>query len=323
VLVWLRHLGTFVVVNVFLVAIWLFTTGSFGDLRTVAADPTQATAPGVGFWPIWPILGWGLFAALHLVSLIGGPKRRQRENRRRGDRDPPVAPPSSEVQAPPASTLTPLFESIADQASRADIGGAEQLIHSATQAEPTQDSAPRSRVVTVVFTDIVGSTSLNETLGDEAYARMLREHRTVVREVLARSPGTEVNTQGDSFLMQFDTAFDAVRTACAIDHALAGNRSAGQFVPYLRIGVHAGDAIEEGADLVGTVLNVASRICGAADADEIFISEAVAEKVAGRVSLVDRGLVRLKGVGQPRHLFAIDWNDSIDEHVVDLRGEVT
>lgn len=316
---WLRHLALYVTVCLGLVVVWVLTTDSPTGLDEIVADPTIAV--DAEFWPVWPIVFWGLLVVFQLLLLPSSIARRRRKRNRRSRRTalpdaphsiaplpPDPMPPA--MPAPPQPAAMPLHRSLADDALRAAMVGAERLLREKIlQPRDRQAAEPRSRFVTVVFTDVVGSTGLNETLGDAAYAAMLREHRALVRAVMADRPGDEINTQGDGFLLAFDAPFDAVAAACAIAHALEDERRTGAFVPSLRIGIHAGDAIDEGDDLIGAVLNTASRICSAADADEILVSEPVAERVAGRVTLIDRGLVPLRGVGQAKHLFAVDWDD--------------
>lgn len=186
--------------------------------------------------------------------------------------------------------------------------------------------ADRRPWVAVVFTDIVDSTTLNEALGDDAWASVLADHRALVRRALADHGGLEVGTQGDGFLLRFDDPDDAVRCAVAIQERLAEQRTVerraaerrtggdGTLVPAVRIGVHAGEAVHhDGDDLVGRVVNLAARVTDAADADEILVTEPVADHLGADVALVDRGLRQLKGFDRPRHLLAVVWQPAPDE----------
>jgi class 3 adenylate cyclase len=144
-------------------------------------------------------------------------------------------------------------------------------------------------------------------LGDEGWREVLADHRALVRSCLDEHGGKEVGTQGDGFLMRFDNAGHAVACAVSVQRRLAESHTAGAFAPKVRIGVHAGEAVDEGDDLVGRALNVASRITDVAEPGEILVTEAVADHLPPGTRLVDRGIRELRGVSRPRHLLAVEW----------------
>jgi class 3 adenylate cyclase len=160
-----------------------------------------------------------------------------------------------------------------------------------------------------MFTDIVGSTDLAERLGDGAWHSMLAEHRALVRACIGEHAGTEIGTQGDGFLVRFTTSDAAVSCAIDIQRQMATHRESGELVPDLRVGIHTGEAVSDDNDLVGKVINLASRVTSAAAPNEIVVTEPVADHASPGLVLVDRGLVTLKGIAQPRHLLAVDWHD--------------
>jgi class 3 adenylate cyclase len=98
---------------------------------------------------------------------------------------------------------------------------------------------------------------------------------------------------------------------CGIDiqSELGTAREASDFVPELRIGVHAGEAVEDDGDLIGRVINLASRVTDEATPGEILVTEPVADQLVGKLELEDKGLRSLKGLQQPRHLLAVKWAD--------------
>ena len=169
----------------------------------------------------------------------------------------------------------------------------------------------------VLFADIVGSTPLNERLGDDAWnevrVRALETMRSCVRE----QGGIEVSAQGDGLLARFDAPADAVRAAVAMQRragptaATAGGGGelppGSAVVPSLHIGVHAGPAIEDGTDLIGNMVNVAARVTAVAGPGQIVATEALADLVGGDVAFDDLGMHSLKGVSRPRHLLAVRW----------------
>lgn len=130
--------------------------------------------------------------------------------------------------------------------------------------------------------------------------------------VRARSIGelaAEVSAQGDGFLARFGSSCDAVRCGIEVQRRLRDQREDTGFAPGVRIGLHAGEAVEETGDLLGTVINMAARVTTEAQPAEVLITEAVADQLDGRFELEDRGLRTLKGLSRPRHLVAVRWAD--------------
>ena len=168
---------------------------------------------------------------------------------------------------------------------------------------------PSRKWVTVMFCDVADSTHHNERLGDDEWHRVLAHIRSVARAALTQRGGTEVGTQGDGMLARFESPADAVLCGVDIQSELGAARSVNDFVPEVRIGVHAGDVVEEEGDLVGRVINLASRVTGEATPGEILVTEPVADQLVGKLELEDKGLRTLKGLAQPRHLLAVRWSE--------------
>ncbi len=105
---------------------------------------------------------------------------------------------------------------------------------------------PRTELVTLLFTDLVGSTTLKQQLGDQAGAALIQEQRALVRQLLATCAGAEeIETAGDSFLLSFSKPSDAVRFALVLPGRLRA-MSQGQATPLqVRIGVHLGEVVIE------------------------------------------------------------------------------
>ena len=159
-----------------------------------------------------------------------------------------------------------------------------------------------------MFTDIANSTRLNEALGDADWSRLRTRHRDFLLAAFARYGGSEVNSQGDGCMARFETPAAAVKCAVDVQRQLEHQRDAG-FAPTVRIGIHAGEAVEDLGDLVGSVVNVASRVMGEAEPGEILVTEPVAEQVEASFDLQDKGVHTLRGVTRPRHLLAVHWRD--------------
>jgi len=161
---------------------------------------------------------------------------------------------------------------------------------------------PHAGLVTVVCTDLVGSTRLSDQLGDQRWRAVLAEHNAVIRDLLASHGGTEVKTSGDGFLCTFTSARRAVGFAADVQEALAERRFGGLTEPLqLRVGVHAGDVERDGADVVGRNVALACRLCDAAAPGEVLVSGVVAELADSASDLqfgTDRTL-SLAGIDRP------------------------
>jgi DNA-binding NarL/FixJ family response regulator len=160
--------------------------------------------------------------------------------------------------------------------------------------------------VTVLFTDIEGSTGLLETLGDERAREVFREHDRVVRETVVSHGGCEVEREGDAFMLAFSGARRAVLCAGALQRALEGSGLAVR----IRAGLNTGDVISEGDGYFGRAVFVASRVAGAAAGGEVLVSE-LTRALAGDegIRFVDRGIHRLKGLKGEHRLYAVDWRE--------------
>jgi class 3 adenylate cyclase len=166
-------------------------------------------------------------------------------------------------------------------------------------------SAPRARpaervLLTVVFTDLVGSTDLAARSGPSKWRDLLEQHHAVVRRQLELHRGREVKCTGDGFLATFDSPTRAVTFARAARDGLDRLDLA------VRIGIHAGECEVMGADVGGLAVHIASRIEGTAKPNEILVSGTVHDMLAGSgVPFVDRGRHALRGVEGDHQLFAV------------------
>lgn len=155
-------------------------------------------------------------------------------------------------------------------------------------------------LLTLMFTDIVGSTELAVSMGDEEWRETLASHYRGVRTILDRYRGREVNTTGDGVLAAFDGA------ARAVDAALAIRERSEREGIAIRAGVHSGEVEIVGDDLRGATVHEAARIAAAAGAGDIYVSEITRALSAGApVRFESRGAHELKGFPEPRELFAV------------------
>ena len=157
--------------------------------------------------------------------------------------------------------------------------------------------------VTIMFTDVAGSTALNTRLGDDATRPLLRDIEATIRGQLEGHGGREVKGTGDGHLVWFASARRAVACAVAIQRALAGSEL------QVRIGLTTGEVTAEGGDLYGEAVNLAARVAAKAEGGEILVADVVRQLTGtlGGAAYRERGRFKLKGFPERVRLFAVDW----------------
>lgn len=188
-------------------------------------------------------------------------------------------------------------------AVEAFLGRISDPAPSAPGDKPAVDAAFRA----VMFTDIVDSTGMTSRLGDALGVEMVRAHDAIVRRALADAGGREVKHTGDGMMSSFDNAAAAVRCACSIQRALDSFNLSNAEALRVRIGIHAGEPIEDSNDLFGATVQLAARICDAAAADSITVSVIVLEGIGGQFSVSEIGPRSLKGFAEPVPLYEVAW----------------
>ena len=165
--------------------------------------------------------------------------------------------------------------------------------------------------VTILFTDIEGSTPLTQRLGDAKARELLREHERMVREALTAHSGSEVKTRGDGFMASFSSATKALECAIAMQRAFAEHNESAPEPIKVRIGLNAGEPIAEDDDLFGTAVNEAARITATAAGGEILVSDVVRQLAKGKdFFFSDKGETSLKGFDEQVRLFEVRWRES-------------
>jgi class 3 adenylate cyclase len=168
-------------------------------------------------------------------------------------------------------------------------------------------SKSRATFRTVLFTDLVGHTEMMSRLGDERGRVVLREHERITREVLKANGGAEVKTMGDGFMASFGSVTKAVECAIALQRAFADHEGEPLSV---RLGLNAGEPIEEDGDLFGATVILASRIAAKADGGEILVADTVRGLCSGKGFLfADRGEFVAKGFEEPVRVYEVSWRE--------------
>ncbi len=174
-----------------------------------------------------------------------------------------------------------------------------------TRRDVKQDSSPN--VVAILFTDIADSTALTQRLGDQRAQGLVRGHNEIVRKSLRQYGGSEIKHTGDGIMASFQSASGALDCAIGIQRAVTE-----QSIEHLavHIGVNAGEPVAEENDLFGTSVQLARRICDAADAGEVLVSDVVRQLAAGKGFVFDeRNEATLKGFAEPVRLYSVRWRD--------------
>jgi DNA-binding NarL/FixJ family response regulator len=192
---------------------------------------------------------------------------------------------------------------VSDRFKLESVGNGVYRVHSPLTEEGDPDIAgglPERRIRTILVTDIVDSTRIVERVGDRAWSELLAAHDRSIREELVLFGGEEIDTTGDGFLSSFDGPARAVRCALAIQERLAPLGLA------IRAGVHTGEVEQVDGAARGIALHVASRIAARASSAEVLVSATTRDLAAGSgLTFTDRGEHALKGVSEPRRLYAV------------------
>lgn len=160
---------------------------------------------------------------------------------------------------------------------------------------------------TVLFIDLVGHTEMMSRLGDERGREVLREHEQIVREDLAEHGGQEVKTMGDGFMASFASVTEAVECAIGLQRAFAEREGEPLSV---RVGLNAGEPIEEDGNLFGATVILASRIAAKAEGGEILVSDTVRGLCSGKGFLfADSGDFVANGFEEPVRVSEVRWQE--------------
>jgi len=223
--------------------------------------------------------------------------------------------------------------------SSSDIQTSIEAVAASVQAEQPdlRPHAAPDGTVTIMFSDIEGSTVLTERLGDKAWMAVLKEHNAIVREQVKAHGGFEVKSEGDGFMVAFGSARRALDCAMEIQKALAERNNAvgapdtgppgllgeaggavGGAAPRgvaggeairVRMGLHTGETIKEGADFFGKNVILAARIAAQAKGGEILVSGLLKALVdsAGDITFGEGREVALKGLSGEYEIWAVEW----------------
>jgi class 3 adenylate cyclase len=139
---------------------------------------------------------------------------------------------------------------------------------------------------------------------------VLREHERITRDLLKQHDGAEVKTMGDGFMASFGSVTSAMECAIALQRAFAAHTGSMPEPLHVRVGLNAGEPIEEDGDLFGATVILASRIAAKAGAGEILIPEPVRHLLSGKTfTFADRGEFEMKGFDDAVRLYEVRWQE--------------
>jgi class 3 adenylate cyclase len=203
---------------------------------------------------------------------------------------------------------------VADEIIEVQPGMADALMNVRQEQLPSGQTFPESGdpdpgFRTIMFTDLEGSTTLAERLGDTAMLALLHRHDAIIRECLHVHGGREVKHTGDGIMASFASVARGVECAIAIQRAFnEHNRNDPAGAMRVRIGLSAGEPIEDHADIFGITVTIARRTCDTAEAGQILATNVVRELCMGkRLHFNDAGEAMLKGLSHPVRLFDVPW----------------
>jgi class 3 adenylate cyclase len=194
---------------------------------------------------------------------------------------------------------------LSDMGTSIDTVAREAL---AEQPDLKKHAAPDG-TVTIMFSDIEGSTAMADRLGDKRFMDVLREHNTIIRNKIKAHGGFEVKSEGDGFMVAFQSAGKALTCASAIQKALAERNGSAEEPVKVRMGLHAGEVIKEGEDFFGRNVIMAARVASQANGGEILASSVLKALLSGSdVTWGGSRTVALKGLSGEHEIWAVEWS---------------
>jgi len=174
-----------------------------------------------------------------------------------------------------------------------------------TPTEKEETTGP----VTVLFTDIAGSTAMTQNLGDEGAQKVVRAHNRIVRNALTKYGGKEIKHTGDGIMASFSTTSNSVEGSIQIQKDTKTYTAENPDFPlHIKIGINAGEPISEDNDLFGSTVQMSARIVDKAQAGQIFVSEIVRGICVGKpLKFNNAGQFEMKGFDEPPTLYEVVW----------------
>jgi class 3 adenylate cyclase len=279
---------------------------AMGELDTAIEHYENARAVGGTDFPLE--YSWACYEIAHTLHRRGAP----------GDDDRASTELQQATDLATKYGMRPLLERcLALRLEMQGVSSTDSQSSIYTIAESVQserpDFAPNAApdgTVTLMFSDIVDSTPLNERLGDTAWMALLREHGAIVEREVAAHRGHVVKTMGDGFMVAFSSAREGLRCAIALQQDFAARNTAADEPIEARIGLHTGEVVHDRGDFFGKHVNLAARIGASASGGEILVSSLLAQLVepSGEFRLEARAARAFKGLEGEHVTYVVGWN---------------
>ena len=262
-------------------------------------------------WFYWPMIGWGIGLFSHGIRVFGTQGYLERWEQKELQKLKVQQPSAADADAASFSKKhkVTLGAHIGQEIAHAmkvlerelgDLGLDERDSRQNSASASARAKIPQG-VAILMFSDIEGFTAYVESHGDEAGRALLQQHHRIFREHLKRHEGVEIKSMGDGFMLCFTSARKALTCAAQV----LADLERCSFPLKVRIGLHAGEPLQEGEDLTGQMVNLAARVMNQADGGQILLTEVV-KNLAGSMKgfqYVDQRLRRLPGISQPQQLY--------------------
>jgi adenylate cyclase len=267
-----------------------------------------------------PVIGWiaialavaGLITLTVLLIVTRGKLNGARQEIERLRRDNPRRRRPRGLAPVAIKTVWQAADSLINKGVRATVRNSiEDLAGWARVERPDLARLTADGQAVIVFSDIEGSTELNDTLGDREWVKVLERHNKLFYKHVEKHSGHVVKTQGDGFMIAFADPRQAVRCSLGVQQALAEDPERWDDIR-VRIGVHMGTSVRRGDDLFGRNVAMAARVAGLAEGGEVLISEPVRQAV-GKLPGAEFGLprdVELKGLQGKHTVYAVAGVDT-------------
>lgn len=168
--------------------------------------------------------------------------------------------------------------------------------------------AAKLGTATILFTDVVDSTRLSQSMGDQKWSELITTHFDTVREIVEDEGGSVVKTLGDGGMFVFPSGASALLAAVRTQRAVTMSADDGLKV---RVGVHTGDVVQDHNDYIGLTVNKAARVAAAAQGDQILVSSTTADIVnSSEIEFGDPITVELKGIEGTHTVRPLHWAQS-------------
>lgn len=201
---------------------------------------------------------------------------------------------------------------VAGEVVEVALSAVEAFLGRIQDPEPTPDRSGAqmdSGHRAIMFTDIVGSTRMTERLGDRRATELVRAHDSIVRRCLNRTGGHEVKHTGDGIMASFATTPEAIDCAASIQQEFQRFNLGNPEPIHIRIGLDCGEPVEDSNDLFGSTVQRAARLCSAAAADHVLVSEDICLEDGGPNIFKRTKNRRFKGFSNPVPAFEFIWSN--------------